>query len=85
MPVKEVSFNKVTGLHPAILQKKWTPSQVFFKALFFQLYSNAYFQEQLWMAASEFLLKGISKHPVISFITYFLKLKPWNEINKNKI
>ena len=37
------------------------------------------------MAASEFLLKGISKHPVISFITYFLKLKPWNEINKNKI
>ena len=37
------------------------------------------------MAASEFLLKGISKHLVISFITYFHTLKPWNEINEDRI
>ena len=52
---------------------------------FCQLYRNIYFQEQLWTAASEFLLKGISEHPVISFITYFHTLKPWNEINEDRI
>ena len=43
------------------------------------------FSEQLWTAASEFLLKGISEHPVISFITYFHTLIPWNEINEDRI
>ena len=83
MPVKEFMFKKAAGWRPATKMNSFTG--IFWG--FCQLYKNAYFQEQLWTAASEFLLKGISEHPVIviSFITYFHTLKPWNEINEDRI
>ena len=80
MPVKEFILSKVAGLHTAILKKMNSFTGIF--QGFCQLNRNTYF---LWTAASEFLLKGISEHPVISFIPYFHSLKPRNEINKNRI
>ena len=60
--------------------KTWTPSQVLFKAF------STYFQEQLWTAAFEFLLKGISEHPVISFITFpYIKTMIKKHIPVNRV
>ena len=83
MPVKEFIFSKVGGLQPATLQKNELLHRYFSRLL--ATLQEHLFQEQLWTAASEFLVKGISEHPVISFITHFNTLKPWNEINEDII
>ena len=68
MPVKEFILIKVAGLQLATLQKYELPHKYFSRLL-------PTLQEHLFSgttAASEFLLKGISEHPVVSFIAYLL-------------